>query len=491
MPSTRFVRLDDSDNVAVVIDGGHVGDLLQLPSGPLTLLADVPAGHKAALADVPAGGDLVKYGHVFARATKAIKAGDWVHTHNAATALTGKDRMDWTPSDLCPGSPDPDRTFMGYVRSGGRPGIRNDLWVIPTVGCVNGMLQSVIRTYRAPGWITDVKVLAHPFGCSQLGDDLQFTADALVGLARHPNAAGVLIVGLGCENLEMDTVREALKDRANVRFTQLQEPGDEFEIVPALLDELAGAAPRERTPFDFSQLVVGVKCGGSDAFSSLTANPLVGRFSDFLVAQGGTILASEIPEMFGAEDILASRIADRKVFDEFQRMIDWFKDYFTGYGQPISENPSPGNKAGGITTLEEKSLGAVKKAGSAPITDVLWYGEQAERPGVNVVFAPGNDLVSCTAMAASGAHIILFTTGRGTPYGTAVPTVKIATNSDLAAKKPRWIDFDAGSIVDDGDWESALAALTDLVSAVASGKPARNEENGIAEIAIFKHGVTM
>lgn len=491
MPSIRFVRLGDRDNVAVVIDGASPGDVLTVEGTPVTVLADVPAGHKVALRAVRAGDCLVKYGHVFARATADIEPGDWVHTHNAATTLSGKETLVWKPSQLRPGQPDPGKTFLGYPRPGGKVGIRNDLWVIPTVGCVNGMLQSVVRTYRAPGWITGVKILAHPFGCSQLGDDLQFTSDALIGLARNPNAAGVLFVGLGCENLEMDALQRALDDHPNIRFTKLQEPGDEFETLPALLDGLADGAPRVQVPYDLSHLVVGVKCGGSDAFSSLTANPLVGRFSDFLVGQGGIILASEIPEIFGAENILASRIADREVFDEFQKMIDWFKDYFTGYGQPIYENPSPGNKAGGITTLEEKSLGAVKKAGSAPVTDVLWYGRPAEKSGVNIVFAPGNDLVSSTAMAASGAHLVLFTTGRGTPYGTVVPTLKIATNSELAANKPRWIDFDAGGIVDGADWDGVLADLVSLVMETASGRPARNEENGIAEIALFKHGVTL
>lgn len=491
MPSIRFVRLGDRDSVAVVVDGAKTGDVLEIPEGPVTLRVDIPAGHKVALHDVAAGGDLIKYGHVFARATRGIMAGDWVHTHNAATTLSGRATMTWSASELRPGKPDPERTFRGYPRPGGKAGIRNDLWVIPTVGCVNGMLQAVVRGYRAPEWINDVKILAHPFGCSQLGDDLEFTADALIGLAQNPNAAGVLFAGLGCENLEMEKVRKELEDYRNIRFTKLQESGDEYEVVPALLDELAENAPRERVPFDLSHLVVGVKCGGSDAFSSLTANPLIGLFSDFLVDQGGTILTTEIPEMFGAEGIVASRITRREVFEEFQRMINWFRDYFTGYGQSICENPSPGNRAGGISTLEEKSLGAVRKAGNAPVTDVLWYGRQPSRSGVNIVFAPGNDLVSCTALAAGGAHLILFSTGRGTPYGTVVPTLKIATNSDLATRKPRWIDYDAGRIVDDGDWNGALSDLVSLVMDTASGRSARNEVNGIAEIALFKHGVTL
>ncbi|MDR1049314.1 MAG: UxaA family hydrolase, partial [Synergistaceae bacterium] len=382
-------------------------------------------------------------------------------------------------------------TFAGYRRDP-RPGTRNDLWVIPTVGCVNGELRARVREWIAlgkPSWIDGVKVLEHPFGCSQLGEDLTMTADLLAGLARHPNAAGVLLAGLGCENLRLSMLLERIGPHPRLRALELQGGDGEFT---ALLDELAHAAPRTREPFPLSDLCVGVKCGGSDGYSGLTANPLLGRFSERLAASGGTILATEIPEMFGAEGVISARIADGAVHDDFVALARWFRDYFVRHGQPVYENPSPGNREGGITTLEEKSLGAVEKAGNAPVTQVLKYGQPAlPGGGVQIVFAPGNDLVSCTSLAASGAQVILFTTGRGTPFGTVVPTMKVSSNSELAAKHPNWIDFDAGSLLSGQTWEAAEDALTARVLRVASGERVAHERKDIADIAVFKDGVTL
>jgi altronate hydrolase len=362
--------------------------------------------------------------------------------------------------------------------------------VIPAVGCINGELRALVREWPKPGWIDDVKVLEHPFGCSQLGGDLTMTADLLAGLARNPNAAGVLLAGLGCENLRLPMMLERLGGASHIRFLTLQTDGE--EKVKPLLEELADAAPRKREPFPVSDLCVGVKCGGSDGYSGLTANPLVGRFSDRLAASGGTVLATEIPEMFGAEEEVAARIADKSEHDRFTSLIRWFRDYFVRHDQPIYENPAPGNREGGITTLEEKSLGAVEKSGSAPVTHILEYGQPVlPGGGVQITFAPGNDLVSCTALAASGAQIILFTTGRGTPFGTVVPCAKISTNSELAARHPGWIDFDAGSLLSGRTWEAETERLVRFVLSVAGGERVAHERKHSSEIAIFKDGVTL
>jgi altronate hydrolase len=496
------IRLHRADNVVVLTREGRQGRTLSVDGQSLTLRQDIPGGHKAALFFIPGGERVVKYGHPIGTATRDIAPGDHVHEHNVATRLegTGTELPVWEPHDPPRLSAPPiSGTFAGYRRDfldnlgnfGGRPGVRNDLWVIPTVGCVGGELRALVREWRPrkPAWIGDVKVLEHPFGCSQLGGDLAMTADLLAGLARHPNAAGVLLAGLGCENLQLPMLFERIGDMPRLRALNLQDGEDAF---PALLDELADAAPRAREPFPVSELCVGVKCGGSDGYSGLTANPLVGRFSDRLAASGGTVLATEIPEMFGAEDVVAARIADRDVHDGFIALDRWFRDYFVRHGQPVHENPSPGNRAGGITTLEEKSLGAVEKSGNAPVTHVLARGQPAlPGGGVQIVFAPGNDLVSCTSLAASGAQIILFTTGRGTPFGTVVPTIKISTGSGLAAKHPQWIDFDAGTLLSGETREAATDRLILHVLRVAEGEPAAHERRGIADIAIFKDGVTL
>ena len=491
MPLIRSVLLGKSDNVAVLVDGGKRGDYFVCQGKNIHLTEEIPPGHKVALKDIEEGAQVRKYDHVIGLATGSISRGSWVHVHDVKTHLEpGTDLVfDTRPVELeieeNPG------TFKGYLRPDGRVGIRNELWVIPTVGCVNTIVKAIATRYEVPAWIDRVKVLTHPYGCSQLGRDLEFTADALAGLASNGNAAGVLIVGLGCENLQPEIMKERLEKHPNIRFLQLQDVEDEETAFFRLLDELAESASLERVACPLSSLIIGVKCGGSDAYSSLTANPLVGYVADRVVSWGGTVLATEIPEMFGAEDILVSRMSDRTVFNDFVNMVNWFKEYFISYNQPIHENPSPGNKEGGITTLEEKSMGAVKKAGSGPVTDVLGYGRPSRKKGVNIVFSPGNDLVSSTALAASGAHIVLFTTGRGTPFGSVVPTIKISTNSELARKKPGWIDFNAGTILDNGDCDDHILSLLELLRETASGKQTLNERNGLFEIAIFRHGVTL
>ena len=435
-------------------------------------------GHKYARRAIAAGEAVVKYGMPIGHATRDIAPGEHVHVHNLATNLGDVLEYRYEPefADL-PRQPAP--SIMAYRHPDGRVGIRNDIWIIPTVGCVNRLCERLAATCGG-------LALTHPYGCSQLGADHEMTANLLAALARHPNAGGVLVVALGCENNTLESFKSRLGDvsRLNIRFLRAQDPGDEFERGKALIAELLANRPQERVPVPASELVVGLKCGGSDGFSGLTANPLVGRFSDWLVARGGASVLTEVPEMFGAETLLMKRCRTRAVFDRCVAMVNDFKDYYTRHNQVCYENPSPGNKAGGISTLEDKSLGCVQKGGSAPVEDVLGYGDPVKAHGLSLLTGPGNDLVASTVLAAAGCHLILFTTGRGTPFGTVVPTMKIATNATLAAAKPHWIDWDA---MTNPDTESFAAK----VLAVVSGEPARNETLGDRGIAIFKDGVTL
>ena len=438
-------------------------------------------GHKYALRDIPRGADVVKYGMPIGHATQDIPRGAHVHVHNLATNLAARPEYTYEPVGAWlpgAGTAEPP-TIPAYRRPDGRIGIRNDLWIIPTVGCVNSLCE---RLAASCGGLA----LTHPFGCSQLGDDHEATARLLAALCRHPNAGGVLVVALGCENNTLESFRERLGDVSglNIRFLRAQDPGDEFERGRALLAELTAARVAERTPASAAELVVGLKCGGSDGFSGLTANPLVGRFSDWLVARGGSAVLTEVPEMFGAETLLLNRCRSREVFDRCVAMVDGFRAYYERHGQPCWENPSPGNRAGGITTLEDKSLGCVQKGGTSPVVDVLEYGGRVRERGLTLLSAPGNDLVSATALAAAGCHLVLFTTGRGTPFGTVVPTVKIASNSTLAAAKPHWIDWDAMS---NGDVEP----FARKVLSIAAGEPAANERTASRGIAIWKDGVML
>ena len=439
-------------------------------------------GHKYARRLIKAGEDVIKYGMPIGRATRDIAPGEHVHVHNLATNLGDALEYEYMPDAdalkrVPPAADVP--LFKGFRHPDGRVGVRNDIWIVPTVGCVNNLCE---RLADACGGIA----LTHPYGCSQLGADHETTANLLAALCRHPNAGGVLVVALGCENNTLESFRERLGDVSalNIRFMRSQDPGDEYARGMELIAELEANRPSRRVDMPASELVVGLKCGGSDGFSGLTANPLVGRFSDWLVARGGSAVLTEVPEMFGAETLLMRRCRSRAVFDRCVEMVNGFKDYYSRHGQPCYENPSPGNKAGGITTLEEKSLGCVQKGGRSPVEDVLGYGEHVRTRGLSLLAGPGNDLVASTVLAASGCHIVLFTTGRGTPFGTVVPTMKISTNSDLARAKPHWIDWDAMA-------NPNVDAFAAKVLEVASGAPARNEAENARGIAIFKDGVTL
>ena len=489
----RHIVFSPEDNVAVLLEPASLGDTLDLRGRSVTVMSDVPQGFKVALVEIAEGAEVLKYGESLGVATRGICPGEIVHSHNLKSGLSGDLHV---PVWSKPSPPEPllhvseSGGFLGYRRANGRVGIRNELWVIPTVGCINGLLRNIVQDYKKSPWISAVRVLEHPWGCSQLGGDLDNTRRVLVGLAHNPNAAGVLVAAMGCENLQLDTMVPFLNDVTNIATVTMQQERDENRAVWALLDKLSERAERGRVPCPMSDLVVAVKCGGSDAFSSVTANPLLGHITDMITTSGGSVIMGEIPEMFGAEKGLFSRCASKEVHEKLASALVSFRDYFVGNGQPVFENPSPGNRAGGISTLEEKSLGAVSKSGKSIVTDVLNYGQVLSKSGLNVVYSPGNDLVSSTAMAAAGAGMILFSTGRGTPFGTVVPTVKISTNEDLAVKKYNWIDFDASTVLNHGMSDTAQSLMR-LVIDIAEGRETRNEENHIGEISIFKNGVIL
>ena len=487
-----LIRIHPKDTVAVA--------LRTVPAGTefegVTALTEIPQGHKMALVSLPSREPVFKYGFPIGYATADILPGQWVHTHNMATGLSGQMQYTYQPSLHFPEPMEPG-VFSGYRRSNGQVGIRNEIWILPTVGCVNDVAKTLVRENQdlVQGSIDGLYTFPHPFGCSQTGEDHAQTRKLLAALARHPNAGAVLVLSLGCENLTREQFAAELGeyDPDRIRFLTCQAVEDELAEGRKLLEQCAAYAARfRREPIPASRLVVGLKCGGSDGLSGITANPLVGRFSDALVAMGGTSVLTEVPEMFGAEGFLMDRCVNETVFRKAADMINGFKDYFLRHNEVVYENPSPGNKAGGITTLEDKSCGCVQKGGSAPIMDVIGYGEQATSQGLNLLYGPGNDLVSSTALTAAGAHLILFTTGRGTPFGAPAPTVKIATNTPLARKKPGWIDFNAGVIADgDRTSEEAAGDLMALVLDIASGKKTRSEEMGYREISIFKDGVVL
>lgn len=500
MDKPRAVRIHPDDNVAVAVEPLHEGSEIAVDGARVVLVEDIPAGHKLALAPLAPGDAVTRYGSVIGQATEAVAAGGWVHSQNLRTRLSGT--LEYRYEPVRPGASASASiqipTFMGYRRANGRVGTRNEVWIVNTVGCVNTAAERIARvaSERYAGRVDGVHAFSHPYGCSQLGDDLRNTQAVLAGLLRHPNAGGVLVLGLGCENNQMDALLALAGDvdRERLRFFNTQDVVDEVEEGVKAVGELVAAMEGDaRTACPASELILGHKCGGSDGFSGITANPLVGRIADRLTAMGGGVLLTEVPEMFGAEQVLMNRAADEGVFGEVVAMVNDFKEYFLRHGQPVYENPSPGNKAGGLTTLEEKSLGAIQKGGGATVRRVLRYGEPAATGGLSLLEAPGNDGVSSTAMVASGATILLFTTGRGTPLGFPVPTLKISSNSHIAEKKPHWIDFNAGALLDGAATLDSLAdALFARILDVASGRVrTNNETHGYREIAIWKEGVTL
>ncbi len=490
-----FMKINENDNVIVALKEMKKGEKISLENTEIEALETIPAGHKMAVKDICEGADVIKYGFRIGTAKEDIKAGQWVHTHNIKTALGDLLEYKYEPvhmeEKITEGA-----TFLGFQRPDGKAGVRNEIWIIPTVGCVNNIATALAKRANAKvkGSVQEVIAFPHPYGCSQMGDDQEHTRTILADLINHPNAGGVLVLGLGCENSNIDVLKPYIGDydEKRVKFLVCQEVEDEMEKGGELLEELIDyAAAFEREPISVSKLIIGMKCGGSDGFSGITANPLVGRFSDLLISKKGTTILTEVPEMFGAETILMNRCENEQLFDKTVELINDFKQYFKDNHQTIYENPSPGNKKGGISTLEDKSLGCTQKSGNAPVKGVLAYGEPVVASGLNLLSAPGNDLVAATALAASGAHIVLFTTGRGTPFASPVPTVKISSNSSLAGRKKNWIDFNAGVLVEDQELDETAQKLFDYVVEVASGKKVCSEEAGFHDMAIFKQGVTL
>ena len=497
MEQATFLKINPADSVVVCLQPKKKGDIIEIDGLKVVVSQDTPAGHKVLIKDAPKGTDIIKYGYPIGHAKEDLKAGDWVNENNLKTNLSGTLEYTYNPVNHELDIKKENRTFKGYVRKNGDVGVRNEIWIVPTVGCVNGIAERLVDALKketGEEGIDAIHAWHHNFGCSQLSGDHENTRKVLRDICLHPNAGAVLVLSLGCENNQPDDFMKMLgdydKDRIKLLITQKVD--DEMEAGMEILRELYDIARQDkRTEVPVSKLRVGLKCGGSDGFSGITANPLVGEFSDWLVAQGGTSVLTEVPEMFGAETILMNRCRTEDLFNQTVSMINNFKEYFLSHGEPVGENPSPGNKAGGISTLEDKALGCTQKCGKAPVSGVMEYGDRLEHDGLNLLSAPGNDLVAATALASCGCHLVLFTTGRGTPFGTFVPTMKIATNPYLASHKKNWIDFSAGQLVEGRTMQELVPEFIDKVLAVASGELAKNEENGYREISIFKNGVTL
>ena len=494
----QAIHISPIDNVVVALHPIAKGTLVEVDGLSVTALEDIPQGHKMAVKPIKNGENVIKYGFPIGHATADAEPGTWMHTHNVHTNLSGEVEYSYNPSpDLAPLPKVAPETFMGFRRKDGRAAIRNEIWIIPTVGCVNDIAKKIVNDNQdlVTGTIEGLYTFTHPFGCSQTGHDHAQTRKLLAALVRHPNAAAVLVLHLGCENLQHDQFVEELGeyDHDRVKFLTCQDVDDEFSAARDILKELAAYAGQfKREPIPVSELVVDMKCGGSDGLSGITANPTIGRFSDMMGQRGGSTVLTEVPEMFGAEGFLMDRCIDRDVFVKAEQMINGFKEYFISHNEVVYDNPSPGNKQGGITTLEDKSCGCVQKGGTAPIMDVIGYGDPVVTKGLNMLYGPGNDLVSATAMTAAGAHLILFSTGRGTPFSAPAPTLKISTNTPLAEKKSGWIDFNTGVIADgEKTIDEAAKDLLDLVIRVASGEQTKAEKHGFREISIFKDGVVL
>lgn len=493
-----FIKINPADSVVVCLQPIKMGETINVDGISVTVRQDTPAGHKILIKDVKAGTNIIKYGYPIGHAKTDLKAGEWVNENNLKTNLAGTLEYTYNPVDEPSKIEDEKLTFKGYIRKNGEVGTRNEIWIVPTVGCVNGIAEKLAERLRNETnceGIDSINAWHHNYGCSQLSEDHENTRKILRDITLHPNAGGVLVLGLGCENNQPDKFEEFLGDydKERIKFLVVQKvEGDELKVGMDILRSLYSIAKNDkREDVPVSKLRIGLKCGGSDGFSGITANPLVGEFSDWLVAQGGTTILTEVPEMFGAETILMNRCKNNELFKQTVDLINNFKEYFLKHGEPVGENPSPGNKAGGISTLEDKALGCTQKCGRALVSGVLDYGDRIKENGLNLLSAPGNDLVAATALASAGCQIVLFTTGRGTPFGTFVPTMKIATNPTLASRKQNWIDFNAGQLIEGKQMKDLVREFINKILAVASGEKARNEINDYREIAIFKNGVTL
>lgn len=494
----KMIRIHETDNVGIAVEGAKRGDKLVCDQISCIATMDIPVNHKIALKNFDQGDIIIKYGNKIGVATQKIQEGDWVHSHNMETGLSGLLEYSYNPTEKSAVHAKVKKnTFRGYIRENGSVGTRNEIWVVPTVSCVNHTTQMIVEKAKEKyGHLCDgIYAFPHNAGCSQLGTDHLVTQRILASIVKHPNAGGVLIVSLGCENNNLKEFRPVLGEinENRIKFMIAQEEGDEIEAGVKKIGEIASfisADKREEVPV--SKLKIGFKCGGSDALSGVTANPLCGKVSEMVTSEGGTAILTEVPEMFGAETILMNRADSGETFGKIVNLINDFKQYYMDYKQPIYENPAPGNKAGGITTLEEKSLGCIQKGGYCTVTDTLMYGENAHKAGLNLMNGPGNDSVSITNLVAAGAQIILFTTGRGNPLGTSVPAIKIASNTDLYTRKRHWFDFNAGSLLDGDTMENLSEQMWNKIISVCSGDTrTQNEIYGYKDIMIFKNGVLL
>ena len=490
----KLIRINQNDNVAVAVEKIDKGAEVD----GLVALIEIPMGHKIALKDIKEGEDIIKYGQVIGTASADIAKGEHVHSHNMRTKLTGELEYTYEPADHEDVKADNPYQLYGYRRADGRVGIRNELWLIPTVGCISSICKDIIERFKKTHDLSDIDgayTYGHQYGCSQMGDDQEATIKVLQNIASHPNAGAVLVIGLGCENNQLKPFIEGINGVNNerIRYFNCQDVEDEIETALNYLEELYELMRHDRRePIDFKDLTVGLECGGSDGFSGISGNPLLGRLSDRIISYGGNVILSEVPEMFGAEHLLMNRAKDENIFNEIVDMVNSYKQYFIDNRQVVYENPSPGNKAGGITTLEEKSCGCIQKGGTSIINGVIDYGDQIKEEGLNLLYGPGNDLSSTTGIAAAGAQLILFTTGRGTPYGSFVPTVKVATNSLIYNRKKNWFDYNAGVVLEDLSLDEACDDFLQKVVDIINGKiKTRNETTQYKEIAIFKRGVIL
>jgi len=486
----KIIKINPEDNVAVLLSDIKKNEVFEFENEEIIAINDIPFGHKIALKNINKNSSVVKYGESIGNSTLFINKGEHIHSHNLKTNLSDTLNYSYNPSSYKNEQLINHSSFNGFLRTDNTVGIRNEIWIIPTVGCVNKIAENIKNSSQSNSIIS----FSHPYGCSQMGDDQENTRIILSKLIKHPNAAGVLVVGLGCENSGIDVIKTYLGDydKERIKFLNCQDFTDEISEGIRLIDELITYSKAfKRSEQDLSKLIIGMKCGGSDGFSGITANPLIGSFSDLFIKNGGSTILTEVPEMFGAETILMNRAKDVDVFNKTVNLINDFKNYYINNNQSIYENPSPGNKAGGITTLEEKSLGCTAKSGNCTVVDVLDYGETLKKTGLNLLNAPGNDLVASTALAASGAQIILFSTGRGTPFSGPVPTIKISSNSSIAQKKPGWIDFNAGELLENKDLDTIKYEFYNYVLSIANGEKIHSEKNSYHDLAIFKNGVTL
>lgn len=486
----KYIKINDKDNVCVALDDIKAGDILD----NIEINEDIPKGHKFSNSNIKKGDDIFKYGMPIGVAIKDIEIGSWVHTHNIKTKLNENQSYKYNKTSIDKEEYRDIKTFKGYRRDNGKVGIRNDIFILPTVGCINKICKNLEKLASKEYPDNEFLAIEHKYGCSQLGDDLEYTQKILAGIAKNPNASGVLVLSLGCENNQIEEFKKYLEpiNKDRIKFLQVQDVSDEIEEAMKLIDELVVYSEKfKREEIDISELTIGFKCGGSDGFSGISANPLCGYTSDYLVDNKATTILTEVPEMFGAETLLMNRAKDEKVFNQIVKLINDFKDYFRSHGQTVYENPSPGNKKGGITTLEDKSLGCIQKGGNREVEGVLNFGEYPEDKGFHILNGPGNDLVSSTNLVASGCNIIVFTTGRGNPFGTVVPTIKMSTNKALYDKKRNWIDFDASPVLRGMKFEDLRDQFIDYLIEVASGNKVKNEINGFREISIFKDGVIL